>query len=191
MTAESSRACPNCKYIRKATDTAPDWQCPSCNIAYNKAGSTNRRKPRTKKKPISILLLKITLIACIAAVAIKAYKHFDERSDYSSDRDVMVKFISKWDDAEDLAKSTAKIALAPAVSSLQQLSRDWVDIAFKSACVKATQVDFSVYAERTIQGYIAFMANQDYAAQTHFKERSLAIDTFQRNFEACNPDNLK
>ena len=35
-----SRTCPNCHYVRKPSDTAPDWQCPSCEMAYNKgAGS--------------------------------------------------------------------------------------------------------------------------------------------------------
>lgn len=37
-----SRLCPNCNYVRKTTDSAPDWQCPSCQIAYNKgAGAAN------------------------------------------------------------------------------------------------------------------------------------------------------
>jgi glutaredoxin len=37
-----SRICPNCNYVRKTTDSAPDWQCPSCQIAYNKgAGAAN------------------------------------------------------------------------------------------------------------------------------------------------------
>ena len=31
-----SRICPNCHYIRKLSDSTPDWQCPSCEIAYNK-----------------------------------------------------------------------------------------------------------------------------------------------------------
>lgn len=31
-----SRICPNCHYTRKPTDSAPDWQCPACEIAYNK-----------------------------------------------------------------------------------------------------------------------------------------------------------
>ncbi len=31
-----SRICPNCRYTRKASDSAPDWQCPACEIAYNK-----------------------------------------------------------------------------------------------------------------------------------------------------------
>ncbi|HET8705848.1 MAG TPA: hypothetical protein VFM46_06050, partial [Pseudomonadales bacterium] len=29
--------CPKCGYIRQATDLAPDWQCPSCKVAYVKA----------------------------------------------------------------------------------------------------------------------------------------------------------
>jgi hypothetical protein len=30
--------CGKCGYIRQPTDTAPDWQCPSCGVAYAKAG---------------------------------------------------------------------------------------------------------------------------------------------------------
>ena len=30
------RVCPNCNYTRKASDTAPEWQCPACEKAYNK-----------------------------------------------------------------------------------------------------------------------------------------------------------
>ena len=33
-----SQICPHCNYARKADDSAPDWQCPSCEKAYAKAG---------------------------------------------------------------------------------------------------------------------------------------------------------
>jgi len=33
-----SQICPHCGYARKATDTVPEWQCPSCEKAYRKAG---------------------------------------------------------------------------------------------------------------------------------------------------------
>jgi uncharacterized Tic20 family protein len=38
MNATSSvgKACPKCRYKRTATETAPDWQCPKCGIAYAK-----------------------------------------------------------------------------------------------------------------------------------------------------------
>lgn len=29
--------CPKCAYVRVATDVAPEWQCPSCQVAYVKA----------------------------------------------------------------------------------------------------------------------------------------------------------
>ena len=33
------QSCPKCHYVRKPTDTAPEWQCPSCGIAYAKFGA--------------------------------------------------------------------------------------------------------------------------------------------------------
>jgi hypothetical protein len=32
--------CPKCGYARKPSDDAPQWQCPSCKVAYNKALKT-------------------------------------------------------------------------------------------------------------------------------------------------------
>jgi hypothetical protein len=34
--AVTAVVCPKCSYARKASDTAPAWQCPSCGIAYKK-----------------------------------------------------------------------------------------------------------------------------------------------------------
>jgi len=31
------KRCPRCRYERRSSDTAPDWQCPSCEVAYVKA----------------------------------------------------------------------------------------------------------------------------------------------------------
>jgi hypothetical protein len=35
--ADSFTICPKCGYKRLLTDTAPEWQCPSCGVAYVKA----------------------------------------------------------------------------------------------------------------------------------------------------------
>jgi glutaredoxin len=52
-----SRICPNCNYARKLADSAPDWQCPSCEIAYNKgmgaAHSENYGRPSLALTPVS------------------------------------------------------------------------------------------------------------------------------------------
>jgi glutaredoxin len=31
------KRCPRCRYERRPGDTAPDWQCPACGVAYVKA----------------------------------------------------------------------------------------------------------------------------------------------------------
>ena len=37
-----TQSCPKCRYVRLPTDTAPDWQCPSCGVAYAKAADSAR-----------------------------------------------------------------------------------------------------------------------------------------------------
>ncbi len=32
--------CPKCNYARKESDACPTWQCPSCQVAYNKVSDT-------------------------------------------------------------------------------------------------------------------------------------------------------
>jgi glutaredoxin/predicted Zn-ribbon and HTH transcriptional regulator len=34
----SPMICQKCRYVRQASDSAPMWQCPSCEVAYIKAG---------------------------------------------------------------------------------------------------------------------------------------------------------
>lgn len=35
-TGTGGRVCPKCAYERKATDTAPDYECPKCGVVYAK-----------------------------------------------------------------------------------------------------------------------------------------------------------
>ena len=47
--------CPKCGYERRPTDSAPQWQCPSCQVAYVKAAqaqdvSANLRLPPTAQR---------------------------------------------------------------------------------------------------------------------------------------------
>ena len=44
----SVQVCPRCKYKRKPTDLAPEWQCPSCGIVYSKF-SAQQNKPAAAK----------------------------------------------------------------------------------------------------------------------------------------------
>jgi glutaredoxin len=45
------KRCPKCRYERQSSDTAPDWQCPSCGIAYSKAESPLPGQPPPVARP--------------------------------------------------------------------------------------------------------------------------------------------
>ena len=45
--------CPKCRYKRKSTETAPDWQCPSCGVAYSKAANTLHSASISRKTPVT------------------------------------------------------------------------------------------------------------------------------------------
>lgn len=77
--------CPKCSYIRQATDNCPDWQCPSCQIAYSKAGGPQADasygkygKPAAPAKAESSGIFKLLLIllavGAVVAIARPAWK---------------------------------------------------------------------------------------------------------------------
>lgn len=43
-----TQICPHCGYARKTTDAIPEWQCPSCEKAYSKAGGES---PQSTLRP--------------------------------------------------------------------------------------------------------------------------------------------
>jgi small basic protein/ribosomal protein L37AE/L43A len=45
-TREVPMECPKCSYLRKPSDEAPDWQCPSCGVAYAKVIAAQQEKMR-------------------------------------------------------------------------------------------------------------------------------------------------
>ncbi|XAH21708.1 tetratricopeptide repeat protein [Xylophilus sp. GW821-FHT01B05] len=48
-TTTQGRVCPKCSYARQASDSAPAWQCPRCQVAYDKVlanAGTRRPSPR-------------------------------------------------------------------------------------------------------------------------------------------------
>lgn len=70
--------CPECDYQRHPTDYVPDWECPNCGIAYNKA--SGRTAERHRRQPVPVQLKKntrpffyIPVILFIAALSVYAY----------------------------------------------------------------------------------------------------------------------
>ena len=47
-----SKQCVKCGYVRQASDTAPDYECPKCGVIYAKAESIAVQRSVQKKEPI-------------------------------------------------------------------------------------------------------------------------------------------
>jgi hypothetical protein len=45
------RTCPRCHYTRQSTDTAPAWQCPRCEVVYDKAVPRSRARGGDEDEP--------------------------------------------------------------------------------------------------------------------------------------------
>ena len=72
-----SRICPNCNYVRKTTDHVPDWQCPSCEIAYNKGAGAADMADYGRPVPLLVKrsgprggLLKLILLLLVVGAAL-------------------------------------------------------------------------------------------------------------------------
>jgi glutaredoxin len=80
-----TQICPKCRYVRKETDSCPEWQCPACQVAYIKAGDSNvattasasdRHKPSASESHF----WKYVLIAMIlAAVSVQSYSSWKKK----------------------------------------------------------------------------------------------------------------
>lgn len=78
-----TRICPKCSYIRKETDECPEWQCPSCQVAYIKAGdfpgshrkngSRNDRNGQLSENNSSNLGKWLIALIIVAGVSAQSY----------------------------------------------------------------------------------------------------------------------
>jgi glutaredoxin-like YruB-family protein len=82
-----TRICPKCHYARKPTDDCPEWQCPSCQIAYNKAADVGgmqmipaRREAAQEAGAGAMKWVVLALIVCAAVVFGSALMKTSKRS---------------------------------------------------------------------------------------------------------------
>ena len=82
-----TRICPKCRYLRKETDTCPEWQCPACQVAYNKAGDdklmsqiSEQRRTRAQNSTSHFHFWKYLLISIfIGVVVMQSYSSWHQK----------------------------------------------------------------------------------------------------------------
>ena len=70
--------CPKCAYVRKPADTHPDWQCPSCGVAYAKASGMPALAVQSPAPPEKSMLARFKPLIFVA-VALAAMTMFRDR----------------------------------------------------------------------------------------------------------------
>jgi glutaredoxin len=83
--------CPKCGYVRRMGEAAPGWQCPSCGIAYAKAGegthSRARREPGGSGKFTAVVFVLVA--AFLAWALIPGLRGDTANKDFSGAQVVM------------------------------------------------------------------------------------------------------
>ena len=83
-----------------------------------------------------------------------------------------------WDDANAVAGSTARLALAPAVKDLQRIRRQVTDLAAPD-CAQFVKPPCVTYMDHVIDSYLAFMKQEpDWAVRAHLTEADDALIAF-------------
>lgn len=76
-------------------------------------------------------------------------------------------FLRKWDDANQLAASTGRIALATPVASMQSIKRDFETKAFTDKCSNIIKEKTNSYFANTISSFLEFMKGSEYESSAN------------------------
>lgn len=91
--------------------------------------------------------------------------------------------LKRWDEANSLAKASARIALAPQITTLR-LVRDDVIANNAPTCANAVKNAAVSYMDTTINGYLAFMGQQDETiVNRHFSDAEDLLARFSTEMD--------
>lgn len=98
------------------------------------------------------------------------------------------KILSEWNDANDIAGSTARISLGPAVSKLQDIRREANGLTYPK-CASLAQAYLISHMDKVIEGFLSFMAQEsDTTTSGYFNEAADQLNLFFTEFNKITLD---
>ena len=91
--------------------------------------------------------------------------------------------LHEWDDANQLASRTARIAISQPVSKLQDIRRK-AQAVVPPTSAKATHEDLLSYMDAVIDGYLEFMGGHNKQAETSLLEAKEKRTKWHNEYEA-------
>ena len=129
-----------------------------------------------------IVIKKLLFIFVVLMLAVGCTKPCSDQSkEYIKEANQL---FDDWDDANRLAGTTSRIALSPAIARLQEIRREASDLQVPQCAEKVNDMLLD-YMDKTIDGYIAFMSEEDdNKVNDIFDKASLLLDKFTKEFIA-------
>ena len=95
---------------------------------------------------------------------------------------------TEWQDAEKVASSTSRIALAPSVSKLQEIKRNLASLSY-AGCMETTRILYVTAMNTQIEAYLDFMRGSEgeAAAQLKFNDYYKQADQANKEYVRCKP----
>lgn len=95
---------------------------------------------------------------------------------------------TEWQDAEKVAGSTSRIALAPSVSKLQEIKRNLASLSY-AGCMETTRILYVTAMNTQIEAYLDFMRGSEgeAAAQLKFNDYYKQADQANKEYVRCKP----
>ncbi len=119
----------------------------------------------------------------IVAIAVGTFYFTRPKPCYVQAKDFIAAFdplIHRWKDAYDVARSTSRINLGPAIAEMQSVKRD-IEALDPPPCAKEAHEAYIMQADYMIKGFLSFMVQEDEnIANTFFENAVNQLKYFNR-----------
>jgi hypothetical protein len=190
-----SETCPKCKYVRTATDQAPEWQCPSCGVAYLKVRvpeSNATARPARALSPAAdqsesdagarrILPFALGGVLLVAIGVTAAYRSFravpPALTGAADTRRTADTSIASSVTAETSADALARLTCG---EKTYRLSNDKIDDDIQAACEQAKQLLAAVQAYQAATVHYTCQESDGHIREGRTVQKYL-LDDYTRN----------
>lgn len=206
------KICKSCKKPMKSTDT----HCRTCGTEYKNSPiiliviiiiifgvsyfAWSKYKEKEAKRLAVVQLEKDTKISQAKAELISVGVNSDDAQKVAEAKvnnvtitnPQHIKFFNEifteWQDAEKVAGSTSRIALAPSVSKLQEIKRNLASLSY-AGCMETTRILYVTAMNTQIEAYLDFMRGSEgeAAAQLKFNDYYKQADQANKEYVRCKP----
>jgi hypothetical protein len=190
-----SVTCPKCGYVRTATDPAPDWQCPSCGVAYLKVRApesnaiaapapahnptADQSEPQAGTHRMLPLVLAGVLLVAIGAIAMhRPFRTVPPALTGAADTNGAADASNASSDAAPASAGTfGRLACG---EKIYQLSGDRINDDIQAACERAKQSVAAVRAYRAAAVRYTCQASDGHIQESRTVPTYL-LDDYTRN----------